>query len=136
VSSAAPRSVIHHEFFHIIDYRDDGELYADRRWMDLNPVEFQYGSGGKNAQDDSSASLMTSDRPGFLNSYSRTGVEEDKAEVFANMIVNGGLLAGRASTDPVLRAKMERMKELLAKFCPEIDDTFWEAARRVERPGN
>jgi len=50
------------------------------------------------------------------------------------MIVNGRLLAARAATDLVLHAKMERMKELLAKFCPEIDEAFWEAAEKVERP--
>jgi hypothetical protein len=130
------RRVIHHEFFHIIDYHDDGELYADRRWAELNPAGFRYGSGGKNAQDDSWASVMTSERAGFLNTYSTTGVEEDKAEVFANMIVSGKLLAERAATDPVLHAKMQRMKELLAKFCPEIDDEFWNAAGKVERPAN
>jgi hypothetical protein len=130
------RSGIHHEFFHIIDYRDDGELYADERWRQLNPADFRYGSGGKNAQDDAWASVMSNARPGFLNSYSTTGVEEDKAEVFANMIVNGKLLARRAAIDPVLHAKMQRMKELLANFCPEIDDDFWEAAGKVERPAN
>jgi hypothetical protein len=130
------RSVIHHEFFHIIDYRDDGELYADRRWAELNPTSFAYSTGGKNAQGDSSASLMSNDRPGYLNTYSMTGVEEDKADVFANMIVNGKLLTERAAADPVLHTKMQLMKELLSKFCAEIDEHFWEAAGRVERPAN
>jgi hypothetical protein len=130
------RRVIHHEVFHIIDYRDDGELYADGRWAALNSTGFAYGTGGENAQNDSSASVMTNERPGFLNTYSMTGVEEDKAEVFANMIVNGKLLAERATADPVLHAKMQLMKELLAKFCAEIDEPFWEAARKVERPAN
>ena len=26
------RRVIHHEFFHIVDYRDDGHVYRDKRW--------------------------------------------------------------------------------------------------------
>jgi hypothetical protein len=130
------RSVIHHEFFHIIDYRDDGELYADQSWAELNLPSFAYGTGGKNAQGDSSASLMSNDRPGFLNSYSMAGVEEDKAEVFANMIVHGKLLAERAAADPVLHAKMQFMKELLAKFCTEINEEFWDATGKVERPAN
>lgn len=130
------RSVIHHEFFHIIDYRDDGELYADERWAELNPAGFRYGTGGRNAQDDPSVSLMSNDRLGFLNGYSTTGVEEDKAEVFANMIVHGRQLAARAPVDPVLNAKMERMKELLKKFCTEMNDEFWDAAGKVARPAN
>ncbi len=130
------REVIHHEFFHIIDYRDDGELYADARWTELNPAGFRYGSGGKNAQDDSSTSLTANNVAGFLNSYSTTGVEEDKAEIFANMVVNGKILAARAEADPVLHAKMQRMKELLAKFCTEINEEFWDAAGKVERPAD
>ncbi len=73
------RKVIHHDFFHMIDYRDDGNLYADKEWEKLNPAGFHYGTGGANAQDDSMSSVLTDRWPGFLNSYSKTGVEEDKA---------------------------------------------------------
>lgn len=44
------RKVIHHEFFHIIDYRDDGSVYKDERWASLNPAKFTYGSGGRAAR--------------------------------------------------------------------------------------
>ena len=30
------RKVIHHEFFHVIDYCDDGLLYEDDGWKSLN----------------------------------------------------------------------------------------------------
>ena len=42
------RHVIHHEFFHIIDYQDDGELYSDPRWCAVEcrdvPVRARRGS--------------------------------------------------------------------------------------------
>lgn len=129
------RKVIHHEFFHIIDFRDDGLLYADERWAALNPAGFQYGNGGRAVQDLPKTSLLTDQFPGFLNHYSTTGVEEDKAEVFANLIVDREYVEDRARNDRVLGAKVERMKELLARFCPEMNDQFWQKIRKVKRLG-
>ena len=70
------RGVIHHEFFHIIDFRDDGSVYQDKRWKALNPEKFRYGSGGRTVQDLAKTSVLTDKYPGFLNHYSTTGVEE------------------------------------------------------------
>ncbi len=40
VSDNQSRGVIHHEFFHIIDYKDNGlfvlDPYADKKWESLN----------------------------------------------------------------------------------------------------
>jgi hypothetical protein len=126
------RKVIHHEFFHIIDYRDDGQIYTDERWSSLNRPDFKYGTGGKFAQDQPDTGVLTEKFPGFLNHYSTTGVQEDKAEIFAYMIVEPTYIAKRTKTDPVLKAKVQRMRELLADFCPEMDEEFWTgvAARR------
>lgn len=125
------RKVIHHDFFHMIDNRDDGTVKMDERWAKLNPADFKYGTGGKNAQDMPSTSLLTDKLPGFLNHYSTTAVEEDKAEMFANMIVDPGHVDERSRKDPVVKAKAERMRELLKSFCPEIDDKFWTKARKA-----
>lgn len=119
------RKVIHHEFFHLIDYKDDGSVYADNEWAALNPDSFHYGSGGRNAQDDASTSVLTDRYPGFLNHYSTTGVEEDKAEVFANMVVVPKHVETRSSEDPVIKSKANAMKSLIQKFCPEINEDFW-----------
>ena len=117
--------VIHHEFFHLIDFKDDGIVYADKAWAALNPATFHYGTGGRNAQDDASTSLLTDRFPGFLNHYSTTGVEEDKAEMFANMIVVPKHVESLAAKDPVIRSKVSAMKSLIQNFCPEIKDKFW-----------
>jgi hypothetical protein len=127
------RKVIHHEFFHIIDYRDDGSVYRDERWEALNPAKFKYGSGGRNAQDQKDTSVLTDKYPGFLNHYSTTGVEEDKAEVFANLIVDSKYVENRVKEDRVLQAKVERMKELLVTFCPDMNRKFWEKVEKVKR---
>lgn len=128
------RLVIHHEFFHMIDYRDDGSLYADDKWGALNPPGFKYGTGGRNAQNDATVSLLNKDLPGFLNRYATTGVEEDKAEVFAHLIVNRQVFEERARLDPILADKSRRMQEILQAFCTQVDERFWDSARKRQRP--
>jgi hypothetical protein len=128
------RKVIHHEFFHIIDLRDDGKLYEDERWAKLNPPGFKYGRGGAQLQDDPTVTTTGRDEPGFLNRYAASGVEEDKAEVFAHMIVEPKLMAERAKQDRYMRAKVERMRELLAEFAPNADEQFWKRVEKSERP--
>jgi hypothetical protein len=128
------RKVIHHEFFHIIDLRDDGKLYEDERWGKLNPPNFKYGPGGAKLQDDPTVTTTGQDEPGFLNRYAAAGVEEDKAEVFAHLMVEPKVMAERAKKDKYMRAKVERMRELLAEFTPKADDAFWKAVEKVERP--
>jgi hypothetical protein len=127
--------VSHHEFFHMIDYRDDGLVYADKHWASLNAPDFKYGTGGKNAQLVADARVLTDKFPGFLNYYSTTGVEEDKAEVFANLIVDTAYVAERSPTDRVLRAKVQALKALMAKFCPDVNEPFWDRAGQTDRSG-
>lgn len=128
--------VFHHEFYHVIDYRDDGRLYEDERWADLNPEHFRYGTGGRNAQHLDDPSRLTTRHLGFLNYYSTTGVEEDKAEVFTNLMIEPAYVEDRIETDFVLNAKVERMKRTLGEFCPQINAEFWRrvAVRRGTEP--
>lgn len=123
------RRVIHHEFFHFVDLMDDGLVYADERWAALNPPGFRYGGGGARFQHDPTATLLGRELPGFLNRYATAGVEEDKAELFAYLMVEPRVVEERAARDRYLRAKVERMKELLAAFAPEADAGFWAAVR-------
>jgi hypothetical protein len=132
-SNAYMRKVLHHEFFHIVDWRDDGSLYKDARWASLNASSFKYGSGGINAQGLGYSSVFTDKFPGFLNYYSTTGVEEDKAEVFANLIVEPVYVENKIKNDAVLRAKVKLMQKLLRSFCPDVNPAFWKKVRRMKR---
>jgi hypothetical protein len=127
------REHIHHELFHFIDWNDDWQLYSDEEWAELNPPSFSYGSGGINAQGDPEAGLLTDQYPGFLNRYSMAGVEEDKAEVFAHMIVSHVAVASQAKEDPIVCAKTMRMTKLLHDFCPQMDESFWLQFRKGGR---
>ena len=121
--------VIHHEFFHIIDYQDDGQVYSDERWATLNAGTFRYGTGGANMQSDRLSGLP-SDLPGFLTPYATSGVEEDKAEIFAHMVMEYAVVWKRAANDRIVGEKISAMKGLLRTFCPEIDETFWDDIKR------
>jgi len=52
--------------------------------------------------------------PGFVSPYSMSSIQEDKAEVFARLMEDPTALAEMASKDAVIRAKVERMKQLVA----------------------
>ena len=127
------RKVIHHEFFHIIDYRDDGLLYEDERWKSLNRPDFKYGKGGSSALGDPTTGELTTKYAGFLTHYSTTGVEEDKAEVFAHLIVNAAAVADRVAHDEVLAEKVIQMKSLVQTYCPAADPGFWMRAEELPR---
>lgn len=127
------RKVLHHEFFHMIDWADDWKVYEDPDWIALNAKDFKYGSGGVNAQGNADTSVLTDKFPGFLNHYSTTGVEEDKAEIFANLVVDAKHVASRLESDAVLKSKVTRMKELLKTFTPAINEEFWQEAKKVSR---
>lgn len=127
------QAVIHHEFFHIVDYRDDGFVYRDPEWAALNVAEFRYGPGGRTVQETPSTAKLTDQRKGFLNHYSTLGVEEDKAELFAHLIVNAHYLEQRLLTDRVLQAKVDLLKKQLKNFCPEINRGYWMTISQVDR---
>ncbi|HZN38787.1 MAG TPA: hypothetical protein VFD82_08280 [Planctomycetota bacterium] len=126
------RIVVHHELMHVIDDRDDGKVYEDGEWAALNATQFRYGNGGIHAQHDQRASLHTTGVQGFLTSYATTAVEEDKAELFARLMVEPDYVAKRAEEDAILRAKVARLRELLLAFCPQFDGRAWpDTAPRV-----
>ena len=120
------RYVIHHDFFHMLDYSDDGIIRRDEEWEALNPEGFRYGPGGWIYHDDRQAGAGRDDVPGFLNRYSTSGVEEDKAEVFANMMVDYKAVLVQSEQDPVLAQKVGMMKERVRHLCGDMDDAFWE----------
>ena len=55
---------IHHEFYHFIDYRDNGTV-RDKSWELINLQNFRYSSGGV-AEKLSHSGTLTDQYPGFL----------------------------------------------------------------------
>ncbi|MCC6408177.1 MAG: hypothetical protein IT453_13525 [Planctomycetes bacterium] len=111
------RRVVHHEFFHSFDRFDDGELWTDEHWSALNPRGFTYGGGGVTRQHEPSTSLLETATTGFVDDYATSGVEEDKAELFAVLMCSPDAIRPRLAGDPYLLAKWRRLLELVATPC-------------------
>jgi hypothetical protein len=121
-SPGYPEHVLHHEFFHLIDHADDGDVYKDQTWTALNPMGFRYGTGGVNAQTTRNTGALTDGIPGFLTHYATTGVEEDKAELFAFSITHRDYIAARIKTDATLATKVIRLQSILKNLCPDAEN--------------
>jgi hypothetical protein len=129
------REVIHHEYFHIIHWCTAPNLDdKDEEWTALNHATFTYGTGGEDQQGNPDASVIIEDVPGFLTPYAMSGLKEDKAEIFAYMVVARQYMEERATKDEIIKKKMQKMKERLQAFCPELNVRFWNQAGAVERP--
>lgn len=110
--------LVHHEVFHFFDFTDQDRPHENDRWTIANGL-FVYGEGGRSVRSPR-ASDLSDDMPGFLTRYAMSAVEEDKAEVFSFLMTQPEAVRGRAATDPVVRAKVERLGEKLARVAPEL----------------
>lgn len=130
------RHVVHHELFHFIDYRYHGSYYyKDPRWMVLNPKGFRYGRGGRYMRG---GNAYTYSHPlvGFLNLYSSSGLEEDKAEVYATLFIPWEYRKARGwieGGDIYLGRKFRFIKRFLRKKCAKMGEKFW---RRILEAGS
>ncbi len=121
------RHVVHHEFYHLLEEQVFKSVYyKDPEWAALNPVDFSYGTGGANAQTGPQYDLVHP-KPGFINRYAMSGLEEDKAEIYAALMIpqEAKLLENWSRQDPYLRRKIDKMKVFLKQRVPEMNATWW-----------
>jgi hypothetical protein len=153
--------VFHHEFFHIIDVALDkvlrfsrldehqresrgrattSRVWHDPQWCALNVGGFIYGSGGQDCRDEGAwISQDSKDKEhetftyqtGFLNRYSASAHEEDRAEVFAALMRCPPVLAKNYIRDDVLQAKAQLLMTRLRTFSPDVGDRFWLRVTRL-----
>ncbi len=126
------RHVVHHEYFHMLEEEWNGSAYfKDPAWARLNEEEFRYGSGGVNARN-GNVSTLNHPRKGFINGYAMSGLEEDKAEVWAAMLVPAEwkLVASWCQKDERLKQKVELLERAARKKCRQMDDAYWERLRK------
>ncbi len=89
-----------HELYHLIEYRSGG--IGDADWAG------QFGGGYSNRYPGLlHRSPLGSGKPGFINAYGETHPHEERAELFAYMVLSPGELADliRRNGDEVLRRK-------------------------------
>lgn len=114
--------VIHHEFFHLLEQELNGSAYfKGPEWAKLNPKNFKYGNGGKHQRGDDNFGLVHP-QAGFINRYSTSGMEEDKAEIYAALFIPAERkkINTMAAKDPHLKAKINMMLGILQKIDPAL----------------
>lgn len=115
------RHVVHHEYFHVADHiLNAAAVVADPNWASLNDPKFSYGGGGHTARGGDQGGA-TNREPGFWNRYSTSGIEEDKAEIFACLLIPSemNLLEQRCRQDAILDAKVRHMKNFVRYYAKE-----------------
>lgn len=128
------REAIHHQLFHYLDYQIDLDIQNDAAWAKLNEKGFNYGMNHRWNRYDHSTINVTNRYPGFISQYSLINTAEDKAEIFSRMMLNLHEMECRAKDDLILGTKIERLKQIVKGYCPEMDDQFWLKIRYLERP--
>jgi hypothetical protein len=127
--SAVQRRSIHHEFFHMIEIesRVEGRVVTD--WEKMNPVGFAYGPPKERVlMGGNKYNNMAPAVAGFVTEYATTGPEEDRAEIFASLMLPASqeVLLRWAKRDHLLAEKMEAMKKYLLEYDSRLDQNFWD----------
>ncbi|MBX2842234.1 MAG: putative zinc-binding metallopeptidase [Flammeovirgaceae bacterium] len=125
---------IHHEYYHMIEENYFGSMYYnDPSWLSLNDVGFKYGPGGASAYNDGDFSASLHPFSGFVSSYSTYGIEEDKAEVFAFLLMKNNYLALEewTASDPILKNKVKYMREFLQNEVILMDSSYFSFIHRL-----
>ena len=117
------RIVLHHEFFHYIDYADD-QSYDDDGWEKLNQKGFKYGKGGDSERE---WVKLEKNVIGFINHYSTTDLAEDRAEIYQYLI--GCPDEALNNKDEIVRKKAKRIQNFINNFdkngIGDIKNNFW-----------
>lgn len=134
-STIYQKHVIHHEFYHMIEEQFNGEPYwKDPNWMAFNDKHFTYGKGGAAVQSRSDMYELTHPEKGFINLYSMTGVEEDKAEIYASLFIKAESrkINRWIKKDTILRKKVRYMKDFLFSCCEDMNAEYWKDYKIAE----
>lgn len=98
VGSSLLETTLHHELFHLID----GPRWNDEAWLACNPPTFVFPPEG--------LPLAETPPEGFVSSYATTAPWEDKAELFAAVMVDPVGTLRKSECDGILRRKLALMR--------------------------
>ena len=124
------RFTVHHEIFHAIDYRRD-RSFEDKAWGAISGENAYYRKapgpleGGTTFVVEPSNLGIMERRAGFMTSYSKSEVREDKAELFACMMSLPIFVETRMKDEPQIASKVGRMEAILKEACPTLTAGFW-----------
>lgn len=108
------RHNIHHELYHMIGSKHPFWKGHGPAWEALNRIGFSY-SRKYNPHERNPINFYAPSEPGFITDYAMASAQEDRAEVFACMMIpeQSKLMEQWAQKDKILFKKVEMMKEFL-----------------------
>jgi len=113
------RHTIHHEIFHMIDFQAEIKLKKkDSQWETFNLENFQYGQKEKFQRNTKRKYFISRGQKGFITPYAMTSVKEDKAEIFACLMIKSQnkILHQWMQDDDILKNKVSYIKNYVAPF--------------------
>lgn len=108
-------STVHHEIYHFLDYKLDGEgVRNNKEWEELHPGRYTKKDDYKDPNTDK---RMVD----HASSYGLYSVNEDQAETAANLLMpeNASILVRKAKNSKILQQKIEFMK---LEYCRWINE--------------
>ena len=110
------RNVIHHELFHYFYFMYVGPFEdKDDLWEMFNPKGFEYSMKSKLWSQKEILSGDYQDYDSFVSYFSKTKLEEDKAEVFSYMVTSGNDVKDLLKREGVI-GKFLYIRQLMEKF--------------------
>lgn len=111
------RRTIHHELRHLADYN----LYKsyrpqDSAWLQCNTGPTGYINSIESMYKDPTYAHASHPKTGFINGYATSGIDEDRAEVFAYYMTDRNYLYSQASDDASLSCKVAQTEQLLSRL--------------------
>lgn len=121
----APMGTLHHEIFHMLENSITlGGLPIEfDGWNQLNYRGFKYKSHAGGSI--SSAGINDYCVPGFVSAYATSSAAEDRAETFEGLAVNFPLMQKRMRVDPILKRKVEWLREFLREHFSNSFSDAW-----------
>jgi hypothetical protein len=110
------KNVIHHEIGHMVENGFFGGFsWADLAWNACNASGFVYGAGGGAAYSNAGFANTLNAVPSFLTGYGTYGIEEDKAEIFADLVSNPTRINGLSAKDAGVKCKADLYRGYMSK---------------------
>lgn len=108
------RHSIHHELYHMIGSKHPFWKERGAQWETLNRSGFSYGRKMK-PRERNPVNFYAPDEPGFITDYAMVSAEEDRAEMFACMMIpeEFRIMKQWAQKDEILFKKSEMINEFL-----------------------
>lgn len=120
------RYVVHHEFFHLIDY-EATRFEPDKAWLALNPAGFAYRRN-RGLRDSGTRMMFEHPKPAFVSTYAMSSEFEDRADIHAALFdrEHHRALSRIVETDPVVRSKVAYILQWLGRLDPAVNAAYFE----------